>query len=131
MKSIQSPALLAVIAAAGLTFGSVATSAAQTPTPQDPASPPQAEQQRDMKAQSQQAQGRLISVDPDASTLTVETANGDRMEFTYNESTEVSGSDEDVAGLAPMAGANVTIHYTADQGTGKNTATRIEVTAQK
>lgn len=122
MKAIQSNVLVALFAAAALMFGAIDARA------QDPQAPPSGLEQA-MEAQS--AQGRLVAVDPDARTLTIETVDGARMDFSYTEETEVSGADADVAGLAPMAGSNVTVHYEVDSATQANTATRIEVQPQQ
>lgn len=121
MKLIQSNLLVALFAASALMIGA---SDARAQDPQAPA--PGLEQ----AAEAQSAQGLLVAVDPEASTLTIETADGARLEFSYNDDTEVSGAEADVAGLAPMAGSAVTVEYEVDEETQKNTATRIEVREQ-
>ena len=45
--------------------------------------------------------------------------------FAYNDTTEVAGGREGVAGLATKAGSKLTVHFTTDMG--KKTATKIEV----
>lgn len=58
-----------------------------------------------------QAQGELLRVDPDSSTLTIKSESGQEIEFSYNESTAVMGADQDAAGLATVTGSNVKIEY--------------------
>jgi hypothetical protein len=70
------------------------------------------------------ARGELVRVDPIAKMLVIQ-AQGGQQTFTYTDDTKVSGAGEGVAGLATMAGAQVTIEYTK-KGQA-NIATRIEV----
>jgi hypothetical protein len=49
-------------------------------------------------------------------------------EFTYNDSTKVTGSDKSVEGLATMSGTEVTVHYFKQAD--KNIATEIEIQAK-
>jgi hypothetical protein len=71
------------------------------------------------------AQGQLVKVDANAKTIAIRTAQGTQMQFSYTDDTKVTGADESVAGLATMAGADLTIHYTKKQL--DNVATQIEV----
>ena len=73
--------------------------------------------------------GELLSLDPQAKTLTIATASGNEMRFTYSDATEIVGADKDVSGLATKNGTTVTVSYST-HGTA-NTATKIEVTAKK
>jgi len=73
--------------------------------------------------------GELLSLDPQAKTLTIATAAGNEMKFSYSDSTEIVGADKGVAGLATKSGSTVTVHYSS-HGTA-HTATKIEVTAKK
>ena len=76
-------------------------------------------------AQAQTATGQLVRVDSAAQTLVIRSAQGAQMQFRYNEQTKVTGADQTVAGLATMAGAQVTVRYTKDKQ--DNLATEIEV----
>jgi hypothetical protein len=69
--------------------------------------------------------GELLRVDPDAQTFTVADAEGNEVQFTYNDWTQVSGGEGTIAGLDAETGAQVTVHYT-DDGSVKH-ATRIEL----
>jgi len=50
-------------------------------------------------------------------------------EFTYNDSTKVTGSQKTVEGLATMQGTEVTVHYYKQAD--KNIATEIEIKENK
>jgi hypothetical protein len=71
------------------------------------------------------AQGQLLKVDANAKTIAIRTPQGAQMQFSYTDDTKVTGADESVAGLATMAGADLTVHYTKKQQ--DNVATQIEV----
>ena len=71
------------------------------------------------------AQGQLVRVDANAKTIAIRTPQGTQMQFSYTDDTKVIGADESVAGLATMAGADLTVHYTKKQQ--DNVATQIEV----
>jgi YD repeat-containing protein len=71
------------------------------------------------------AQGQLVKVDANAKTIAIRTPQGTQMQFSYTDDTKVTGADESVAGLATMAGADLTVHYTKKQQ--DNVATQIEV----
>lgn len=105
MKKVQK-SVLAVLSALVMVIGSGQLLAAQEPA---------------------MLTGELISVDTDASVITVRTEAGDTMQFRYTAKTEVTGAQEDVAGLATMSGATVTVHHNYDETTKSNTATKIEV----
>jgi hypothetical protein len=95
----------------------LAQGAAQTPA--QPSAPPQAQ-----KAPASMVQGDLLSVDPDAKTLTVQPAQGADQVFKYTAETKVIGG-KDVAGLATMKGSKVTVTFKTE---GKDRiATQIEV----
>jgi len=70
------------------------------------------------------AMGELVRVDTAAKTISIRPEKGDPLVFTYNDATKVTGAG-DVAGLATMAGAQVTVHF-AKQGQN-NVASQIEV----
>ena len=61
-----------------------------------------------------QMKGELLRVDSKAKTLTIKDG-GSNVDFRYTDKTEVTGADKDVAGLATMNGAQVTVHYKLDQ----------------
>ncbi len=90
------------------------------------AAPPQGQTQ---ESQVQSVSGKLKSVDSDAKKLTITTAAGGDMEFTYNDQTKISGAERTVEGLAGKSGADVTVSYKEDMGV--KTATRIDVKAAK
>jgi len=69
--------------------------------------------------------GELVKVDPVAKTLSIKTAGGADMLFTYNDQTAVNGGDKTLAGLATMSGSPVTVTYRAEGA--NNIATDIEV----
>lgn len=62
---------------------------------------------------TQVAEGRLVAVNPDLQTLTVETTEGE-MTFTYNAETEISGAEGGVEGLAGSEGTNVRVHFRSE-----------------
>jgi hypothetical protein len=70
------------------------------------------------------AQGQLVRVDANAKTLIIQSA-GSQMLFRYTDQTKVSGAQEGVAGLATMAGAQVTVRFVKQQQ--DNVATEISV----
>jgi hypothetical protein len=74
--------------------------------------------------QTQTAQGELLDVDGKANTLTIKTQTGE-MTFSYNEQSKVTGAQKGVAGLATMAGSQVTVMYRKAGQT--NLATSIDV----
>ena len=71
------------------------------------------------------AQGQLVKVDSNAKTIAIRTPQGTQMQFSYTDDTKVTGADESIAGLATMAGADLTVHFTKTQQ--ENVATQIEV----
>ena len=110
--------VVAVIAAVSMSW--VAPTFAQ----QSPAPAPRAEQAPAPAPKGEVAMGELVRVDTTAKTISVRPEKGDAMVFTYNDATKVTGAG-DVAGLATMAGSNVTVHF-AKQGQ-TNLASQIEV----
>ncbi len=73
------------------------------------------------------AQGELTDVDAKERTLSIKTATG-AMDFRYDDNTKVTGAQKGVAGLATMAGTQVSIQYRKDGAV--NHAVTIEVRAQ-
>jgi hypothetical protein len=70
-------------------------------------------------------QGALVSVDTEAMTITVMTADDMTVLFQYTAETKVTGGQESVAGLATTKDARVTVRFT-EKGDTK-IATEIEV----
>jgi hypothetical protein len=69
--------------------------------------------------------GELTRVNPDAKTIAVKTAAGAEMMFNYTDKTTVVGAEKNIAGLATMSGAQVTVNYRVEGSS--NIATSIEV----
>ncbi len=86
--------------------------------------------------QPTELRGELLRVDTKARTLTIKAADQTEVSFRYTDKTEVTGTEENVAGLATMKGAEVTVHFLIEPSgqsgrePGKEptrTATKIEV----
>jgi len=75
------------------------------------------------------ASGELVKIDTSAKTIVIKTEADPQMQFSYTDTTKVTGADKGVAGLATMTGSSVTIHYTKKGQ--DNVATEIEVQAKK
>jgi len=73
--------------------------------------PPAAEQPQDELSMTR---GELLSVDAEARVISVRADDGEVWEFQYTDDTQVTGGQEDTAGLATMTGAIVTVHYAAE-----------------
>ena len=71
------------------------------------------------------AQGQLVKVNATTKTMTIRTAQGAQLPFAYTDDTKVIGADSGVAGLATMAGTDVTVHF-VKKGSD-NVALQIEV----
>ena len=99
--------------------------APQTPSPSTPASPGSPSLGQSQAGTT--AMGELTDVDAKSKTLTVKTAAGSEMKFKYDDSTKVTGSQKDAAGLATSTGRQVTINYKRDGQT--NLVTSIDVHA--
>jgi hypothetical protein len=83
----------------------------QPPAPSDPpppSDPPAAPAEPTVLSMS----GELTAVDTEKKTLTVKGSDGTETIFIYNDDTKVSGSQENVAGLATASGATVMVEYT-------------------
>src|SRR5437868_4232862 len=75
-------------------------------------------------------EGELSKIDVNAKTITVKGTSPDReMVFSYDDQTEVIGSETGVQGLMGNTGAKLKISYRDQKGT--NQATKIEIQAQK
>jgi hypothetical protein len=128
MKKMTFTAIAAALFVAPALAGAQAPPPSPAPAPtQAPAPAPIAAQASERKAET--AKGELVKVDADAKKLTIKSADGVETEFAYNETTEVAGGRDGVAGLATKAGAKVTVHFKSDMGT--KTATKIEVQGAK
>jgi YD repeat-containing protein len=77
---------------------------------QPPAEPPAAQEQPAM------VEGDLSRVDADAKLLVVKTADGNEVQFSYDDKTEISGATSDAAGLATTTEGRVTVHFKEDAG---------------
>jgi hypothetical protein len=97
--------------------------AGQSPSPSSPAAPGSPALGQSQAATT--ASGELSDVDAKGKTLTLKTAAGSEMKFKYDDSTKISGSSKDAAGLATSTGRQVTIQYKKDGQS--NMATNIEV----
>jgi hypothetical protein len=94
-----------------------------------PSQPPAAQAPAAQSQEAKTAQGQLVRVDADASTLSIQTAQGAPMVFRYNSSTKVIGAEKGVAGLATMTGAPVSVQFVQQEK--DNIATQIEIRAKQ
>ena len=62
------------------------------------------------------AKGELQKVDTTNQTFTIKASTGEVIQFSYNESTKVEGSNEGVQGLSSQSGTQVTVRYKEDSG---------------
>jgi methionine-rich copper-binding protein CopC len=88
-----------------------------------------ASQQESAAGTGKSITGELTNVDTSTQTFSVKTSDGAEMQFSYNDLTEVTGAQKEVAGLATRSGSQVTVHYTENEGV--KTATKIEVSSAK
>ena len=72
-----------------------------------------------------QINGELQKVDVDAKTIAIKAADGTEVQFQYNDQTQVTGEQENVAGLATMTGGLVTVYFKMEGNTRR--ATKIEL----
>ena len=117
MKAVRS--LMMFVLAIAVVFATGQLASAQDPAPAAPAEQEATEQDTRM------AEGELVSVDTDTQTLTIRKADGSEMQFSYSDATEISGAQEEAAGLATEAGSQVTVHYTSVGET--HTASKVKV----
>jgi Cu/Ag efflux protein CusF len=119
--------LLGSASAAALALVLVApvTASAQDPAP-TPQQPPAPSERAPQELRSP-VQGELVSVDAEAKKITIQPASGAELEIAYTDTTEISGAQNDAAGLATMKDARVTVHFTEDAQSKAKTATRIVV----
>lgn len=113
-------------------FGQDPPQPSPQPPTQEPAAPPAPEHQAPSpsdQAAEQTATGELVSVDTEAKTITVKKDDGTEMEFSYDDTLEVTGAQQEIAGLATVSGSQVTVTYTSDMG--KNKASKIDVRAKE
>jgi hypothetical protein len=122
---VQSRTLLGFVAAAAMTFV-LATPAAVSAQEPVPTPEPQTQQQA-QEPESSTLEGELVSVDAEAKEITVKRESGEEVVIAYSDATEISGAQNDAAGLATMTDARVTVHFTEDEQTRAKTATRIVV----
>jgi hypothetical protein len=96
------------------------------PRPDDPQAPqtqpvdrqqPQIDMPREQDmAQDTSVTGKLMKVDPDAMTITIQSADETEHTFRYADSTKVVGEEQQVSGLSTRTGQLVTVHFV--QGAG-------------
>jgi hypothetical protein len=101
--------------------------AAQTAEPAPSVQPPAAAAEQEKPDAVAPIRGELIDVDAERKTLSVMTASGSKVQFIYNDATQVSGARDGVAGLATMKNVQVAVHFSEDAAKKTRTATRIEV----
>jgi hypothetical protein len=82
-------------------------------------------QQPSERQENNTAQGQLVRIDTTEKVIVIKTAPDAQMLFSYSEETEVTGSDELVAGLATLQGIDISVTYTKHGQ--QNVATKIEV----
>lgn len=104
---------------AALLLGSAAPSLAQEPPPPVP--------QEQAKPSPSSVDGDLVSVDAQTKMITIKSASGEELKFAYTDTTEISGAQDNAAGLATLREGKVTVHYTEDAESKARTATRIVV----
>ncbi len=114
---------LAVFTVTALLTGASTAWALQDPFP-EPA-PQQAPAPQEDDQQTRAATGELVSVDTDAMTITLKSADNQDWTFRYTAQTEIVGAQDGVSGLATKAGSNVTVYFTGEDDA--RTATKIEV----
>lgn len=108
-------------------FAASSAFAQQPPEPQQPPPAPPAQEERQQDRDTTTLQGELVRVDADAKMLVVKGADGKDVEFAYTDTTEISGAQDNAAGLATVKEGRVTVHFTEDAASNKKTATRIIV----
>jgi len=77
----------------------------------------------------QLAEGSLSRVDAEKQFIWIKTQDGKELQFSYNQATQIEGTDQTVEGLAKMSGSDLKVHYRTEGGA--NIAVRIEVQGQK
>ena len=70
-------------------------------------------------------EGLLTKVNPDLKTFSLKPPDGEEMEFSYTDDTEIINADRKREGLAEKAGTRLKVTY--DDHAGKYIATKIEV----
>ena len=130
---IRTLAGLGAAAAMALVLATPVSVSAQTPapTPQTQAQPPAPREQSRAQQLRSPVEGDLVSVDAEAKKITIQPASGAELVIAYTDKTEISGAQQDAAGLATMKDARVTVHFTEHAQTKARTATRIVVQPKK
>ena len=80
---------------------------------------------QDQGGTAQKIKGELQKVDVDAKIIAIKAADGTEVQFQYNDQTQVTGEQDNVAGLATMTGALVTVYFKTEGSTRR--ATKIEL----
>jgi hypothetical protein len=112
-----------VVTMAALAFV-FATRPASAQAPPEAAAAPAAQAQASLSAD-----GELVSVDTKANLITIKTATAPEMKFKFDDTTKVTGGQKGVAGLATMAGSQVTIQYRKDGADNRATSIMVKPAA--
>ena len=116
-------ALLSVVLATGW-LPTPAAAKAEWEPPTSP-QPPSASAQQSSPDKDMIAEGQLLKVDTTAKMITIRTAADQQLQFSYSETTKITGDEKTVAGLATLSGTPVKVTYTK-QGQ-ENIASEIHV----
>jgi len=76
------------------------------------------------------AEGTLSRVDSQKQFIWIKTMDGNEMQFSYTNDTQVEGSGNTAEGLAKMSGNILRVHYRTEIG-GIQTAVKIEILAER
>src|SRR5690606_19832292 len=72
--------------------------------------------------------GELVELNTEDKQFRLKNAQGEEMEFKYDEQTQISGAEQNVSGLFSEQGMRLTVTYREEGGfMGSNIATSIEV----
>jgi hypothetical protein len=119
----------------GLTVGAVALVLTMPVYGQNPSPTTQAQVQVPVSQAPQPlgspVEGEVVSIDATGKKITIKPLTGAEVVFTYTDKTEISGAQQDAAGLATVEQARVTVHYSEDAESKVKTAIRIVVESKK
>jgi hypothetical protein len=77
------------------------------------------------QGERQTAEGSLTRIDEDARMIWITARDGNQLQFSYSDRTEIDGAGDTVEGLASMQGNNLRVEY--ESSGGVNTAVKITV----
>jgi hypothetical protein len=97
--------------------------------PQQPTTPPSDQYATSDKKASKKLEGELLSVDDVTKMLTIRTKDGTEEKVAFNAQTQITGTTDQVAGLATAAGSKVKVELTGEGAA--RTATKITVEAKE